>query len=71
MQRNVANRLNALGIPFISSSSLRGVARNDATKKFMNEGMTWTEAVAPCRGFVENLKGQGAIQIFPLQGGKK
>lgn len=49
--------VDALGIPFIPSSTLRGIARNTAMREFMQEkGMSWQEAetkVAPYFGSLE------------------
>jgi CRISPR-associated protein Cmr6 len=37
---------DALGMPYIASSTLRGAARNQAIRQFMQEGMDWKSAVA-------------------------
>jgi len=55
--------VDALGIPFIPSSSLRGVARNAAIREFMNEGMTWTEAVEAVAPYFGSLEATSKDQM--------
>jgi len=55
--------VDALGIPFIPSSSLRGVARNAAIREFMNEGMTWTEAVESVAPYFGSLEATSKDQM--------
>ncbi len=52
---------DALGIPYIPSSTLRGVARTQAMREFMDQGMTWKEAdlaVAPYFGHLDASESQ-------------
>lgn len=47
---------DALGMPYIPSSTLRGVARTQAIRHFMADGMTWQQAtreIAPYFGSLE------------------
>lgn len=59
---------DALGIPYIPSSTLRGVARTQAMREKMAQGMTWAEAdkaVAPWFGHLEaNQPNQAGKIVF-------
>jgi CRISPR-associated protein Cmr6 len=47
---------DALGMPYIPSSTLRGVARNAAIREFMEEGLDWNAAekkIAPYFGSID------------------
>jgi len=47
---------DALGMPYIPSSTLRGVARNTAIREFMEEGLDWKAAekkIAPYFGSID------------------
>ena len=60
---------DALGIPYIPSSTLRGVARTQAMREKMAEGMTWAQAdkaVAPWFGHLEGDPGQQSGKIIFL-----
>jgi len=46
---------DALGIPYIPSSTLRGVARNQAIRHFMAEGMEYKQAVREIASFFGDL----------------
>jgi CRISPR-associated protein Cmr6 len=60
---------DALGIPYLPSSTLRGVARSQAIKEFMAEGMSYeraVEAIAPYFGSIDtdNPKHRSGKVIF-------
>jgi CRISPR-associated protein Cmr6 len=60
---------DALGIPYIPSSTLRGVARSEAIKEFRSHGMSYEDAVkaiAPFFGSIDtdNLQDRSGKVIF-------
>lgn len=57
---------DALGIPYIPSSTLRGVARTQAIREKMAEGLSWQaadQAVAPWFGHLDGDEGQKSGKI--------
>ncbi|NJM00637.1 MAG: type III-B CRISPR module RAMP protein Cmr6 [Synechococcaceae cyanobacterium SM2_3_2] len=55
---------DALGIPYIPSSTLRGVARTQAMREFMTQGLEWKEAdlaVAPYFGHLDAPASQDRV----------
>jgi len=52
---------DALGMPYIPSSTLRGVARTEAIRHFMaEEGMTWKQAEQKVAPFFGSLEAKGS-----------
>ncbi|MEH1887632.1 RAMP superfamily CRISPR-associated protein [Nostoc sp.] len=49
---------DALGIPYIPSSTIRGVARNQAILDFVAQGMTWQQAQAEVMRYFGGLDAQ-------------
>lgn len=55
--------VDALGIPFIPSSTLRGIARNVAIREFMDQGLSWEKAVQAVSPYFGNLDAPSKDQM--------